>query len=160
MGNINNLLESQDVLSASMAECYITVDGRRYNFMQALEVTIEMKKTKKKVAILGKTGMGNKATGWEGTGKAKFYMNMSLFRKKLLEFMHTGKDFYFEMMISIEDPTSTVGRQTVIIKNCNLDGGILAKFKAGDDFLEEEANFTFDDAVMQEEFKELEGFAL
>lgn len=37
---------------------------------------------------------------------------------------------YFDIQITNEDPTNGVGRQTVILKDCNLDGGILAKFDA------------------------------
>ncbi len=42
------------------------------------------------------------------------------------------------MQITNDDPTSGVGRQTIILKDCNLDGGTLAKFDANADYLEEE----------------------
>ncbi|MCD7819267.1 MAG: phage tail tube protein, partial [Lachnospiraceae bacterium] len=71
----NVVMKSKDTLGASLAECFVTIGTRRYNFMQAinLEATFEKKMTE--VPILGKTGRGNKATGWSGTGSATFHYN-------------------------------------------------------------------------------------
>lgn len=56
-----------------------------------------------------------------------------------------------------EDPTSRVGSQTVILKDCNIDGGILAKFDADGEYLDEDMDFTFEDFEMPEEFELLDG---
>ena len=116
-----------------------------------------MEKTKNQVPILGKTGKGNKAVGWKGTGKATFHYNSSIFRRLLYQFKEQGEDLYFDIQVTNEDPTSSVGRQTVILKDCNLNGGILAKFDAGEEYLEEECEFTFEDWEMPEAFEELTG---
>ena len=60
--------------------------------------------------------------------------------------------------ISNEDKTSAVGRQTMILMDCNIDGGILAKFDADGEYLDEDMDFTFEDFKMPEAFKDLEGF--
>ncbi len=152
------ILQAMDTVSASLAECTVEIDGRRYNFMQAIELEAKVKKIKKKIPILGRTGGGNKSNGWEGTGKAKFYYNTSMFRKLTIDYMKTGKDIYFDITVRNEDPTSGVGGQTIILKGCNLDESILTKLKAGDDTLEEDFNFTFEDVEMPELFKDLDGF--
>ena len=79
-------MNAKDVLCASMAECYVTIDKKRYNFMQAINLEATMKKTKSEVPILGKTGKGNRSTGWNGTGKATFHYNSSVFRELLYKF--------------------------------------------------------------------------
>ena len=150
-------MNAEDALSASAAECYVTLDGNRYNMMNAISVEAKMDKSKKEVSILGKTGKGNKAIGFKGTGSATFHFNNSLFRAKAIEYARTGKDFYFDMQITNEDPTSGVGRQTIILKNCNFDSMLLAKFDAGGDLLEEDMDFTFDDVEMPEEFTVMAG---
>ena len=38
----------KDAVSASLAECYVTIDDRRYNFMQAINMEAKMEKTKNK----------------------------------------------------------------------------------------------------------------
>ena len=111
MGN-NKLMDARDSISASLAECYATIEGNRYNFMQAINLEAKMEITKTEIPILGKTGKGNKPTGWKGT---------------------------------------------VILKDCCMDGGILAKFDADGEYLDEEMDFTFEDWEMPEEFKMLAG---
>lgn len=156
----NAVMLAKDTLSASLAECYITVGTRRYNFMQAINVEVKFEKKKTKVPILGKTGQGNKANGWEGSGSATFHYNTSIFRKMMLDYKNTGEDTYFEMQIVNEDPTSSAGRQEIVLLDCNIDGGILAKFDADGDYLDEDMDFTFEDFSIPKEFDELAGFLL
>lgn len=154
----NVIMKGRDTVFAGLAQCFVTIEGRRYNFMQAINLEAKFEKNKIKVPILGKTGKGNKASGWSGTGSATFHYNTSIFRELMVRYKDTGEDVYFEIQISNEDPTSAVGRQTMILMDCNTDGGILAKFDADGDYLDEDMDFTFEDFKMPEAFKDLEGF--
>lgn len=154
----NAIMKAKDTISASLAECFVTIGTHRYNFMQAIKLEAKFDKTKTEVPILGKTGKGNKATGWKGTGSATFHFNTSIFRKMMLDYKNTGQDTYFEIQITNEDPTSSVGRQTIVLMDCNIDGGILAKFDADGDYLDEDMDFTFEDFSMPEAFADLTGF--
>ena len=152
-----NIMNAKDAVAASLAECYVTIDGNRYNFMQAINLEASIEKTKTEVPILGKTGKGNKASGWKGTGSATFHYNTSSLRELLSKYKESGEDTYFDIMVTNEDKTSSVGRQTVILKDCNMDGGILAKFDADAEYLDEEMEFTFEDWEIPEKFTELAG---
>ncbi len=151
------LMNAGDAVSASLAECYVTIEGNRYNFMQAINLEASIEKIKTEVPILGKTGKGNKAAGWKGAGSATFHYNTSIFRELLKRYKDTGEDIYFDIQVSNEDPTSKVGRQTVILKDCNIDGGVLTKFDADAEYLEESLDFTFEDFEMPETFTPLAG---
>ena len=150
-------MKAKDAISAKLAECFITVGNNRYNFMQAINFEANFEKTKAEVPILGKTGTGNKATGWKGTGSATFHYNTSIFREMMLKYKETGEDIYFEIQVTNEDPTSAAGRQTLVFVDCNIDGGILAKFDADGEYLDEDMDFTFEDFKMPETFKLLDG---
>lgn len=154
----NAVLFAGDTIFAAEAECYVTIDGRRYNFMQAINVEAKVTKTKTKVPILGKTGKGNKSAGWEGTGSATFHYNTSIFRQMMLQYKNTGRDVYFDMQIVNDDPGSRAGRQEIILIDCNIDSSILAKFDADGEYLDEDMDFTFEDFSMPETFKDLPGF--
>lgn len=154
---MSTVMKAKDAVYASLAQCFITIEGNRYLFMQAIDLEAKMDKTKTKVPILGKTGKGNKASGWEGTGSATFHYNTSIIREMLKKYKDTGEDVYFDIQISNEDPTSAVGRQTIILRDCNVDGGILAKFDANGEYLDEDMDFTFEDWEMPETFQLLEG---
>lgn len=154
----NVVMKAKDTVFAGLAECFVTIEGRRYNFMQAINLEAKFEKNKTEVPILGKTGKGNKSTGWKGTGNATFHYNTSVFRQMMLKYKDTGEDIYFEIQVSNEDPSSQAGRQTMILMDCNIDGGVLAKFDAKGEYLDEEMDFTFEDFKMPERFKELDGF--
>lgn len=153
-------MRGKDAVSGSLAECYITIDGQRFNFMQAITFEANMEKNKAEVPILGKTGKGNKSNGWTGTGSMTCHFNQSVMRELLEKYKNTGEDTYFNIEVTNEDPTSAVGRQTMILIDCNLDGGVLAKFDADADYLDEDFDFTFEDFQMKEGYTELEGFRL
>lgn len=150
-------MNARDAVSGSLGACYITIDGNRYHLMQAINIEASMEKTKTEVPIMGRTGKGNKATGWTGTGSATFHYNTSLFRELMLKYAQTGQDFYFDMQLVNEDPTSTVGKQTVILKDCNIDSAVLSKIDADADYLEDEFDFTFESWTMPDKFKNLDG---
>lgn len=151
------IMKGKDAISGSLAKCFVTIEGKRFNFMQAINVKAEMEKNKVEVPILGKTGKGNKAAGWKGTGNATFHFNTSIFREVLQEYTRTGKDLYFDMQIVNEDPTASVDKQTIMLIDCNLDGGIIAQFDADADYLEDEFDFTFEDWKLVDKFKPLDG---
>ena len=150
-------MKAKDAISAKLAECFITIGDNRYNFMQAINFEANFERTKTEVPILGKTGAGNKSTGWKGTGSATFHYNTSIFREMMLKYKDTGEDVYFEIQVTNEDPTSAAGRQTVVFVDCNIDGGILAKFDADGEYLDEDMDFTFEDFKMPETFNLLDG---
>ena len=155
---LNNVtMNAKDAISAKLAECFITVGNNRYNFMQIINFEANFEKNKTEVPVLGKTGTGNKSTGWKGTGSGTFHYNTSIFREMMVKFKDTGEDVYFEIQVTNEDPTSAAGRQTVVFLDCNVDGGVLAKFDADGEYLDEDMDFTFEDFKMPEGFKLLPG---
>lgn len=155
MNNITML--SKDAISAKMAECFITIEGNRYNFMSAISLEAKMEKVKVEVPILGRMNKGHKAVATNGTGSATFHYNTSIFRELMKRFQDTGEDVYFDIQITNNDPTSEVGRQTVILRGCNIDSIIIAKFDGDGEYLDEEFEFTFESFEMPETFKKLSG---
>lgn len=155
---MNNItMDAWDAISATKAECYITIGNERYNFMQALNLEAKIEKVKTEIPILGRAMKGNKTVGMKGSGSATFHYNTSIFRDILYKFQQTGNDIYFDIQVTNEDPASRVGRQTVILKDCNLNGGIIAKFDATGEYLEDEFEFTFESLEMPERFSNLAG---
>lgn len=154
---MNAVMNARDAVSASLAQCFVTIEGNRYNFMQAIKLEANFEKNKTEIPILGRTGKGNKTTGWKGTGSATFHYNTSIFRELLRRYKDTGEDIYFDIQLTNEDPTSSVGSQTVILKDCNMDGGILTKFDADGEYLDEDMDFTFEDFEMPQQFTLLKG---
>ena len=75
------VMEANDAVSGSMAECYVTIDGNRYNMMQLYSFESSAKVNSQDVKILGRTGIGKKPTGWSGSWKGTAHFNQSVFRR-------------------------------------------------------------------------------
>jgi len=150
------IMNALDAVAGSQAAAYITLaDGNRYCFMQLYSFESSMEVNIAEVPILGRTGKGNKPTGWSGT-YACFCLVQWLRQQTVIQ-LKTGFMPTFDIQIENEDPTASVGRQTIILKNCLTKGGILAKFDASAETLEEDIEGTFDDWEMPEAFNLLDG---
>lgn len=154
----NVVMKGKDTIAAKLAECFITIGTRRYNFMQMIDMEAKVDKTKAAVPRLGAIMTGHKSCGMEGTFSGTAHYNQSVMRQALIDYKNTGVDAYFEMQITNDDPGSAAGRQTIIFYDCNTDGGILAKFDADGEYLDEEIEGTFEDFSMPEAFASLTGF--
>lgn len=152
-------MQAKNAVSAKMAECYVTIDGNRYNFMSAINVEVTFEKEKSEVPILGRMNKGHKSTSSTITGSAEFHFNTPIWRELAYRFQETGEDLYFDMQITNEDITaSDIGRQTIILYGCNFDSVILTAFDAdSDDSLTEEMDFTVERFEMPEKFKIMDG---
>ena len=155
----NIVMKSKDTISARLAECFVTIGNRRYNFMQIIDAEFTIDKTKGAVPRLGTIMIGHKSYAMEGTFSGTAHYNQSVLRELMVDFKRTGKDTYFEIQVTNDDPASDAKRQTVIFYDCLTDGGVLAKFDADAEYLDESIEGTFDDFSIPEDFTELAGFA-
>ncbi len=150
-------MNAKDSVSASLAECFITIDGERYNFMQLISFESKWNVNISEIPILGKVGKGHKPTYGSGEWSGTAHYNQSVMREMMLRYKTEGYMQYFDIQVTNEDPTSAVGRQTIILKDCLVEGGILAKFDADSEYLDEELSGTFEDWDMPEKFSMLNG---
>ncbi|GFN35821.1 phage tail tube protein [Tepidimicrobium xylanilyticum] len=142
----------EDVISGKMGKAYATINGEVHEMLYLKNIEGRVEKKKVEIPVLGKTGTQHKAGGWSGTGTATVYYATSKFRELMLEYIKTGKDTYFDILVENEDPTSNIGKQTVILKGVNLDSAIMAKLDIESETLDEEISFTFNDVDMPNKF--------
>ncbi len=145
-------LKAEQIISGQAGRAYANIDGRNRELMYLKSVDASVAKRKTAVRTLGKTGDQYKAAGWSGKGKMRVYYITSLFREMMLDYMKTGRDSYFDIVVINEDENTDAGRQTVVLKNCNLDSVVLARLDVDADNLDEELSFTFDGAELLESF--------
>lgn len=158
MADNNVTMSARDTIAAKLAECYLTIGSQRYNFMQMIDMEAKLDKTKSNVPRLGAVMVGHKSVGMEGTFSGTAHYNQSVLRRALADYKDTGEDVYFEMQIVNDDPVSAAKRQEIILYGCNTDGGVLAKFDADGEYLDEEIEGTFEDFSIKTEFTKLKGF--
>lgn len=150
-------LRVQDVINGRLGSVYLIKDGERRLMMECKDVTANFKKNKKEIPVLGASGMKHKATGWTGSGSMSMYYGSSILREYAIQYANTGVDVYCELVITNEDPSSDIGRQTVTLTGVNFNDAILAKIDINNTELDEQINFTFHGCDILEKFDEYKG---
>ncbi|WP_110954786.1 phage tail tube protein [Anaerosinus massiliensis] len=145
-------LQAGDTVNGKEGSVYATIAGRVYNCLEIKKLEAKVEKQKTDIPVLGYRGTQTKAKGYKGTGSVTAYYVSSVMRDLMLQYMNTGVDVYFTMVVTNEDPNSTIGKQRIQLNNCNIDSALLAKIDIEADELEEDYDFTFDSAVALDEF--------
>lgn len=145
-------LKAKDTISGQEGRAFATINNQveEMFYIKTLEATVE--KQKAEVKTLGRRGVQHKATGWSGSGTMTIFYMTSHFRQMMLDYMKTGVDTYFDIEVTNEDPTSSIGYQTITLRDVNLDSVIMASLDTESDALEEEVAFTFDGVDINNKF--------
>ncbi|WP_337100939.1 phage tail tube protein [Paenibacillus sp. YIM B09110] len=148
-------LNAGDTISGQEGRAYANINGinEEMFYIKTLEASIE--KTKAEIKTLGHRGLQHKATGWSGTGSMTIYYVTTKFRQMMLDYVKTGIDSYFDVVIVNEDPASSIGKQTVTLYNVNLNKVIIGKLDTESEALEEELEFTFEGVDIEVPFNKL-----
>ena len=152
-------LVAKDVNNARLARCYVTIEGKRWLLMEGKSLEANIEYEKQEVGILGRTGKGHKSTSWNGTGSLTIYYVTSKFTELMKRFKDDMTEIFFDIQVVNEDPTSASNKQDITLKQCSIDGGLIAAFDVDGEWLEQQVDFTFEDFSIAESFKELDGMS-
>ena len=145
-------LKANDVISGGEATAYLTIDKKNELMFYATSLIATAKKEKVSIKTLGHRGTQYKTNGWSGQGKMKIYYATSRFRELMAEYISNGVEAPFSIMVTNNDPTSSLGKEEVILKNVTLDSVVMTAFDVSANTLTEELSFTFDDVEIISKF--------
>ena len=148
-------LAVESIVNGAMGRCIATIDGNVEEMFYVKNIEVNVEKEKNEVKVLGQTGAKHKAHGWSGSGSMTIYYCTSKFREMMLKYIKNGIDTYFDILIENEDPSTKIGKQTVIVKGVNLDSALMGKLDIDSTELDEDIDFTFNNIDMLNEFGEL-----
>ena len=136
------LLE-RDALNGKQGSAIMTIDGENHELFGAKKVNTDAEFQESDFKVIGTTLVQKKTTGVNLTGTMTIYYGTPLFIKMVQEYIKTGKIPYFDLQIENDDPSTSVGKQTVVYYNCKLSKVPLSILDADADFLEEEVGFSY-----------------
>lgn len=147
-------LKAGDTITGREGTAFMTIDGRNVPlfFLKALDASVEFNKTE--VPVLGKRMDQNKVTGAKGSGSMTIYKVTSEFAQIAVTYLKTGVLPNIQMKVTNDDPASSIGRQTTLMSGVSMDSVTIAKLDVESDALDEDVDFTFDDADILEKFVE------
>ena len=147
-------LKAGDVISGREGTAFMTINGRNVPmfFLKTIEATVELVKTE--VPVLGKRTNQQKVTGANGTGSMTIHKVTSEFANIAVNYMKSGTIPDITVKVTNDDPNSTIGRQTVLLKDVIFDSIVIAKLDVESETLDEDVDFTFSDTDILEAFTE------
>ena len=118
-------LKSFDPISGKEGVAYAKINGNNEELFFAKTIEASVEKAKSEIKAIGRRMTGHKTTGMSGSGKMTLYYLTPLFRQMLKQYKDTGVDIYFDLVVENNDPSSSAGKQTTLLMDCNLDSVVL-----------------------------------
>lgn len=150
-------LKAWDAINGAAGKCVATIGTNVEDMIYVKNIKAKVEKSKTEIKVLGQTGAKHKANGWKGTGTMVMYYATSLFRKMMDTYIKDGIDTYFELLIENQDPSSDIGKQTIVLKQVNINSIDIAKLDINSTELDEEIEFTFNDVEIRQAFDDVIG---
>lgn len=150
-----NILQAEDAVNGREGLATAVINNQVVELMELANITITVEKEKSEFKAMGTRNTQNKTTGWSGSGSANVRYVSSRWAKMIEEYVKTGKDTYFTIVVTNEDPGSRTGKQVIQVLGCNIDSIDLAKLDVDSEILDQDIDFTFNDFNVLEEFNSL-----
>lgn len=145
-------MKGRQAISTKAATVFANVNGQLIKMFDVNKFSAKLEKNKEDIQTLGTLWKRKKVTSIEGTGTLGWYLTSSELTDEAMELLRGGSDLFFEITLTIEDPTAGSGKQTLHFTDVNLDDIPFADFEADDDVMQNETDFTFEGVELVEPF--------
>lgn len=150
-----NILKAEDAVNGREGIAVAEINGEVVELMELANLNITVEKQKSEFKAMGTRNTQNKTNGWKGTGSANVRYISSRWGRLMQEYVKTGKDTYFTIVVTNEDPGSATGKQVVQVIGCNIDALDIAKLDIDAEVLDQDIDFTFNDFNILQDFNSL-----
>jgi len=141
-----SFLLERDTLNGASGKAVVTVNGQIKELFGAKKVQTQAEIATSDMKVVGTKKIQKKPAGVTQTGTMTIYYGTPLFLDMLAQYIRQGRMPYFTFQTTNNDPTTTVGVQTVAYYNCKLSGTIpLSVLDADVDMLTMDISFTYED---------------
>lgn len=147
------VLKAGDTISGQEGTAFIERNGSNEPLFYLKQINGTVEKQKVQIRTLGRRGDQNKTIGWAGTGGMTIHKVTSVFVEMAHNYIKNGIDETFNIMVTNEDPASSIGAQRVVLKDVSVDSYPIALLDVDAESLEEDLDFTFDDLDLLSKFK-------
>ena len=148
-------LLAKDTVNGAEGKVFVTKDGKQIEVAGMMNITTYAEIQGKEMRVVGTRTIQNKANGAKQTGKGNIYYGTSLWTDMVLEYINTGNMPQFDLQVTNDDPSSSVGSQSIAYYGCELTGSIpLSILDSEEAMLNFEFNFTYTRVAKLRSFNE------
>ncbi len=148
-------LLAKDTVNGAEGKVFVTRNGKQIEVAGMMNITTYAEIQGKEMRVVGTRTIQNKANGAKQTGKGNIYYGTSLWTDMVLEYINTGNMPQFDLQVTNDDPSSSVGSQSIAYYGCELTGSIpLSILDSEEAMLNYEFNFTYTRVAKLRSFNE------
>ncbi len=135
-----------DLVTGSEGSAFITTDGQNRYFFELSKIEADIEFTVIAKKLLGHRMKQHKVVGAEGKGSMTIYNVSPAALAVYQQYIKDGGVPQISIQVTNEDPASTIGKRTVVMRNCILSKVPVAYLEDGsEDLNTTDTDFTFDD---------------
>ena len=148
-------LLAKDTVNGAEGKVFVTRNGKQIEVAGMMNITTYAEIQGKEMRVVGTRTIQNNANGAKQTGKGNIYYGTSLWTDMVLEYINTGNMPQFDLQVTNDDPSSSVGSQSIAYYGCELTGSIpLSILDSEEAMLNYEFNFTYTRVAKLRSFNE------
>ncbi|MDR0905760.1 MAG: phage tail tube protein [Oscillospiraceae bacterium] len=136
------LLE-RDAVNGKEGKGFLTIDGLIHEMFNIKKFNTNASFEESDFKVVGTRLVQKKTTGVKLDGTMTIYYGTPYFLDLLVQYLKTGRLPYFSLQITNNDPSTTVGTQTVAFYNVKLQKLPITQLDADTDALTMDVGFSF-----------------
>lgn len=117
-------LLAKDTVNGAEGKIFITQNGKNIEVACMKNITTNAEIQSNDMRVIGTRTIQNKNNGAKLTGTGNIYYGTNLFTDMVLQYIQTGIMPEFDIQITNNDPTTSIGSQVMAYYGCTLTGTI------------------------------------
>lgn len=135
------LLE-RDAINGKEGSGFATINGEVVEIFRFRNFSLQSQFDEADFKVVGTRKKQKKTTGIQLNWNATVYMGMNEWADIVNTYLKNGQCVYFTLQITNDDPNTTIGSQTILIKQCKLVSADIIKLDADADWLDQSISGT------------------
>lgn len=117
-------LLAKDTVNGAEGKVFVTTNGKNIEVACMRNITTNAEMQNSDMRVIGTRKIQDKPNGVKMTGTGNIYYGTNLWTDMVLEYINTGVMPEFDIQITNQDPTTTLGSQVMAYYGCHLTGTI------------------------------------
>ena len=117
-------LLAKDTVNGAEGKIFVTVNGKNMEVACMRNITTNAEIQSNDMRVIGTRTIQDKPNGAKLTGTGNIYYGTNLWTDMVLQYIQTGVMPEFDIQLTNNDPTTTVGSQVMAYYGCHLTGTI------------------------------------
>ena len=147
-----SFLLERDALNGKSGRAFLTINSQNQELFSLKKLQTDAEFQEGDFKVVGTTLVQKKTTGVTMTGTMTIYYGTPVFVEMLQTYLKTGRLPYFTIQVTNDDPSVSVGQQTIALYNVKLSKVPIAMLDADAEWLEEEVGFSFTNVEILQAF--------